>query len=557
MNENIKKWISIFIATIILFLMMYSCGTIVKAEVPIDHIVIKNTATWGVFDFIYNAQDAYYTIPNPAGLEICSSTAPYYYYTDDNITFKRTNGVKTFTYVLNNLVGIIPNPSNLSSIFTAWCVATGVLDSINGKYIKQGLYDLNDNFYGYCLNDISGCYYNGVAIETDSIKDDGNYSNNVNNYIRTHDISECDYFTFYPLSNNYILRNLGSSLSQNQLDQFNQITQTQKFTYGVYHNDNTGKTKFYGEYNQDDNKFTVVDDVSYLVYGYGTAPENQRNYNLWNNFTKKCVENNECLATDLIDVNISLNIPLVVRDSNGNNLTSGTKYDLYNDTSTSMTIRYSYTELIYNSFILGSNYDFMPFNVDKITIYKNPEIKNEFDTQLYTPSVYYTDAYNNYDSNNDNSLNASVQIVDNSTQYNSSIYDASSESFYNYYSNDTYDQSSATTNITNITNNYYNGGSDNPDNPDNPDDNSTLDEILRAILRFFNAIGDIIGTLLASIINLIDSVLESLSGVMENLDGMSDFFSSLFAWIPEPVPAVLGAGFGICLVCGIIKFIRG
>ena len=44
---------------------------------------------------------------------------------------------------------------------------------------------------------------------------------------------------------------------------------------------------------------------------------------------------------------------------------------------------------------------------------------------------------------------------------------------------------------------------------------------------------------------------------MEDMDGMSDFFSSLFAWLPDPVPQILGAGFGICLICGIIKFIRG
>ena len=198
------------------------------------------------------------------------------------------------------------------------------------------------------------------------------------------------------------------------------------------------------------------------------------------------------------------------------------------------------------------------FNVDKITFYKNLSVKINMDDDIYQPPYYTTDNYKNYDPNISNSFNTTYQNVNNSVSNNSTIYETATNEFSNYYDNGVVETNNITNNVTNITNNYYgNGGEVNPDNPDNPDDNSTLDEILRAILRFFNAIGDIIGTLLASVINLIDSVLEALAGVMENLTGASDLFSELFSWIPEPVPQILGAGFGICLVCGIIKFIRG
>ena len=191
------------------------------------------------------------------------------------------------------------------------------------------------------------------------------------------------------------------------------------------------------------------------------------------------------------------------------------------------------------------------------TVYKSLSVKQSLDNQSYLPPYYYGDNYYDYSSEDDNSTSINRTNIDNSRGYNSDLYQELCDTYYNYYDNGYYDTSNSNNNTTTVINNYY--SSNVPDNPDNPDDptNPVLDEILAALFRFFNAIGEIIGTIFAGLLNMINSVLESIAGIMEDLTGVTDFFGALVSWLPEPIPTVIGIGVSICILLAIIGFFRG
>ena len=553
MKENIKKIIAFLVATIILFVAMYSCGKVVNAEIPATQIVNSFNGTWSTYGFQYNMRNKYYIVQDATGIPTSTLADPNYFYTDDNVTFYKLTGTKLITEILNYGVGVIVDINILSTFLNGYFNAIKILDSSNSKYVQGGLYDSNDNFLGYCLNDITGCYYETITgdpeytIPSDSV-------DNVKNYFDTQNITP-DYVTFYPLSINYLTQDTYINYDSNTIDYIkNTVTNYNLCRQVFFIKNNNTYTTFFDSTNSGNvssNKFVAYSDE----IAFGICSRND----YWDNFfTSIKIKDNNLLASDMV-INFKDNFTygynyfdVTCYDSNGTVDTNTYQVDISNKSISNL--GYASTFRIGSSV---SNLIVFPFN-QEVTIYKNQNIKDNLDNQTYYPNYYFTDTYTNYDSNNDNSIQTLISITDNSTNNNNDIYSECNNSYYDYYDNGYYDNSSSTTNITNITNNYYGEYDPNPDPDPDPDPESpVLDEILRAILRFFNAIGDIIGTILASILNLIDSVLEALAGVMENLDGMSDFFSSLFAWLPDPVPQILGAGFGICLICGIIKFIRG
>lgn len=564
MKEKVYKIISIGIAIILIFCTLWSCGKIVNAAVPQSQIVEKHADTWSGYVFDVNLDGFYYTIQDSTAISQSNYLVPQFFYTPDREKFYAVAGTNVYTEILNNTIGLIIKPSLLNGLLTNFYTLIGITDDTNEKYFQSALYDSNDNFLGWCLNDISGCYYAGNN-NNDNVDYTNNWPSTVDNhidyYLKNNNDLLPDYFTFYPPSNDTIERKFYNNLITGTAKTYFE-TQSAELSLGLniryWHNSGI---------NARDDSFTWGDrrNLSSLqFYGYVNPVQylcNKSGDTAWYNTLKQydCT-NNEILASDIISMNYPSSSYQFGYDAYSLNDEVITQALLINLSSQTM------TTTTYSGCVFGimADYEYctiMPFTIDKITFYRNANIKLNMDDNLYQAPYYTNDRYNSYDGSINDSFNTSMQNINNSVTNNSSIYETANNEFNNYYDNGVVETNNITNNVTNITNNYYTSNDpdnpNNPDNPDNPDDNSTLDEILRAILRFFNAIGDIIGTLLASIINLIDSVLEAIAGVMETLSGASDLFASLFAWIPEPVPQILGAGFGICLVCGIIKFIRG
>lgn len=548
MKKILLRILDVSIAILLALVFILSCGVNVNAEVPSTQIVQKVNSSWGTYPFTFTMNNEYFTIEDSTGITTSTILNPVFFYTNDNVTFKSISGSKFYATCINLGIGVILNPTRLNSLTDDfWSKIGGVTD--NNNKLQGGLYTTNGVFLGYCLNDISGCYWYENNNDDDITIPDYQVDNVYNHFKYNNEQIAPDYFVFYPLSNTYIKSNLNTAFTTEQNENFDSLCQTYNFGYMAKKGSN-GKFDLTSRYNFG---YSVFENVSYLI-NYNTT---STYLNLWNDFCSVNVDKNlECLGTEMLNVNETLYIYLKAYDNNDSLITSVTAHN----TRGSETATQNFSTA--GDIVLQTAPTAMqiPFNFDKITIYKSIDIKNNMDTQNYYPDTYVTDKYQNYQVNSNNEIQTNTTTVDNSTTYNTNSYNDSNDSFYNYYTDNNYDQSQQITNNSTIINNYY-GNNDNPDNPDNPDDpdnpSGTLDAILQAILRFFNAIGNIIGTVLAGLLNMIDAVLESIAGITENMTGLTDFFSAMLGWLPEPIPQILGIGISICIICAVVKFIRG
>lgn len=444
MKENIKKIIVFIIATIVLFVTMYSCGEVVNAAVPSTQIVTSHDGSWNTYGFQYNMRNKYYIVQDATGIPTSTLISPNYFFTKDNVTFFKLEGNKLITEILNYGVGAILDINPLQTFLNNYFNAIKVLDNNNSKYVQGGLYDGNDNFLGYCLNDITGCYYQDVIVDT-QYTIPSEQVNNVRNYYDTLNIIP-DYVTYYPISETYILNNAYSTYTQTQIDYFN--TQIQNGDFFMWVNMGAGwqyKTGFSESGNVTyNNKFiSYLDSVSYLI--------NSSNSTQWTNFfTHYDAANNELLATDLItklkaNTDFGLYLSADVYNSSGVINTNKIVVDLSQMTTsnqqwgTNCKIGY-----------VSSDSMVLPFGKE-VTIYKDSTVKDDLSNGTYTQDVYYTDNFKNYSVENDNSITTYTSITDNSIDNNTDIYTDCNNDFYNYYDNGYYDTSSSSTNITNIT----------------------------------------------------------------------------------------------------------
>lgn len=546
MKEKIYKILYFFCVSVFIFVSVFNVSSIVSgATIPSTQIVVAHQGTWSNYVFDYSATGNYYTIQDSTGISNSTYLAPTYFVTYDHVTFHAISGIDAFTTILNYVVGVVVDPSLLDSIYGNFCSAINITDNETNKYMQNGLYNSNDDFLGYCLNDISGCHYSSAQPQAITYPD--YYSDDVNNYYRYYERStDVDYFNVACIPQATALGNYQNNA--NVINYFNNNLSNNTNYINCFY------SYRYSYYQFEGNSTNRILTIPQNSCGISTLA-NQ-------NFTDFCQHYSITTGSTLgysqllVDRTYNTLLTYFLYDSLGSKITSFDQ--IQGDSQSNNSVSFTSSFKLGNE--ISSSRIYFPVN-GSFTIYKDSTTLTSIKTQTYNQTTYVTDSYNNYDTTQDNSIEVSPTVVSQAVTNNSLIYQASNDSFYEYVDNSYIDNSSITNNTTNITNNYYQSGGgndpDDPNNPDDPDDNDTLEAILRAILRFFNAIGDIIGTILASILNLIDSVLEALAGVMENLTGMSDFFASLFAWIPEPVPQILGAGFGICFLCGLIKFIRG
>ena len=528
--------------------------------------------SWGSYPYNYSLHYKYWTIQDPTGIPSATIINPQYFYTYDNTTFCAYDGGDVFTLILNRGLGIITNPDELSGLISAFFATISEPDSDNNLFIQGAVYDANDNFLGYALNDITGCYYDGlhqgeaITIPDESVE-------NVYNFYKYYIGNNPDYpeyFTYYPstldtIKNHYHDSNNIQSISSNLETILTTYDDVLGISY-IYQPDYSSfTTKF--ENNWTDS-VQPLSDFYITTNGYGWM-NFCTNYQLING-------NTELLYTDLASIR-----PAIGSNSSAN-YTLGLVYNRTDGSSISA-IYTNIVDLLTNSnrgIDSGANADFGWINVNSsycrlrtlfgkpYTIYRSSTAYNNIViNNNYNQNTYITDSYKNYDSNNDNSITVAPTHITSSISNNSTIYQEASDNFYNNVDNGVVNTENITNYVTNITNNYYpsNGGGDNPDNPDNPnnpdnpdDPNSpVLDRLLEALLNFFEAIGKIIGTVLTGIIDMFSSILEAIASLMGNITNLSDFFASILGWLPAPIPEVLGVGISICILAAVIKFIRG
>lgn len=559
----------------LLFVSIFSTlpSLLVFADVPTNQKVVKHTTTsWTGYPFDYRLHNAYFTVDNTSNVIPSSTTnTPIYFYTADNETFYSLSGKDVYTTVLNRGIGITTVSDILTLLVTDFWNYAALPNSSN--FVQGGLYDQSNQFLGYCLNDISDCYYVDLtAPNKPAVTIPSDFTNDVYNHYKyyTGDV-DVDYFTFYPSSPTYLANNINFQNTYGGLDKTvfqnfvvdNVNSALQTYSNAGYMVTSDTYTQTFVEGNTWPRKFLAAFDLNnrHVLY---TSNAN-RTWQAFCQYFELVGDNKELLFTDMLAKKNSTDtvwIDCNIRDNDGTVNNSGTVYQF--QVSNNQPVSSTATQSINSYLQIGV------FNVPSVrttlgqpyTVYKDEETYQNIKTKNYEPDSFNDTNYKNYNTNNDNSFTVSTTTIDNSQNINQSIYDDSLSYFNENISvdNSTINIENITNNTSTIINNYYPSESnpDDPEDPDNPvDDDTVLDAILAALKRFFDVIGKILGTVLAGILEVIDSVLESIAGIMEGLGGITDFIGALFSWIPSPVPQILGVGISICILAAIFKFIRG
>ena len=562
--KNIVICLSV-ISLITIFLVSFPVK--VYADVPSSQKVVSHSGSWSAYPFNYSLQGKYFTIQDATGIPVSSGIANYFY-TDDNVTFYKLDGLDLYTAILNRGVGIILSGTKLTNVSTNFFqLIETVKDTSNNKYLQGGLYDSNDNLLGYCVNDISGCYYSQpLPANTPAVDVPGELTNDVYNHYKYYNNEvntlNPDYITYYPPSKEYVWNNINTTSNYIKQEFYDQI-------YSSYSN------IFTLRYRKSTNQFNAVYKYNNQIQLIGTSDVvgiNTSTIEKWREFaTELNIDNNTLYYSDIDDYLDTLVVnqgdeylTYNVRHSNNLNSQVSDAYLLNCYAGTNVSPQTIADNQVFGIMQDASDLYLYTSLKDSITIYRDSNVLNDVKNNTYIPDSYKSNQYLNYNPVNDNSFTLTISNIDNSQNNNSTIYQESNDTFIDNSSSGNINQTTIDNSVTEIINNYYpsdsggggNGGEDNPSDDDINND-SVLDALLSAIRHFFSVIGQLLGTILSGLLEVVNSILDSITGIMTNMTGIIDFISALFGWIPSPVPEVLAVGISITILFAIIRFIRG
>ena len=371
MKEKVYKILSISIAIIMVFCLLRICTVLSYAAVSENQKVVSHSARWEGYPFEFTLGGKYYTIQDPQGIPTSTYQNPNFFYTHDNVKFDFISGIDIYTYILNKNLGIVLKDTVLATIYNSWTTLINVLDS-NDEYLQGGLYDGSGNFLGYCLNDISGCYF--VQNSTDGIDYNQDMPNNIwfhLKYWQEMNPEYPNYFTFKPISNSGIISNFSNALSWDQslVDFFNNTMSEYDLGLPLIYT-----TDGYLFSNNNTETFFAYKNVQYLL--------NISNETTWNNVCKQYdlnIDNTELTYTKFISKfsNSGYYIDYNVIDNQNNNITSYYSIDMKNKVVNNVTS--GGTRRFGISFL-----NYMVFN-KPITIFKSSNAKSLMDNNLYYP----------------------------------------------------------------------------------------------------------------------------------------------------------------------------
>lgn len=560
----------------------------VYADVPQSQIVVSHQGTWGGYAFNYSLLGKYFTVEDSTGIPSSSPNNSQYFYTDDNITFYALSGKDLYTAILNRGIGLVVTGSFLDTLYNGFMQIIQVSDTETHTYMQGALYDNNDTFLGYCVNDISGCYYqqpqpaDTPAVDVpDELTDDVWYHYK---YYVDNDDTLPDFITVTPPSREWILSKiLESPNSYISVTQWNDWLAQNINT--LYQHDNIYSFIFGNSGGTGNTTYSKYMFGSYLKLDGLHYIAKQSNINTsWSNicsFYNITKDDPNLLFSDMyskFNNNSNLYLDYQAYNSSDTNITSFNRYIVDVDTTNRIINGWGTSPDPYTQtyFKLGCNYNSTQnqwYNGSYVmigkpyTIYKDENAYHSIRDKTYSPDSIPSSTYINYSPNNDNSFTLTYNNIDNSTTNNDTIYNDSHDIYYDNTDDGNIDTIEISIQVEEIINLVIPqpvpdpgpNPNPNPENPDEPniEDDTVLDAILAALKRFFDVIGKILGTVLAGLLEVIDTILESIAGIMENFTGIIDIFTTMFAWIPSPVPQVLGLGLSICILAAIIKFIRG
>lgn len=224
-----------------------------------------------------------------------------------------------------------------------------------------------------------------------------------------------------------------------------------------------------------------------------------------------------------------------------------------NDTSSYPTVTLFKNEDGDGSLIPYSNKGFL-------TVYKNGNIPVLIKENVYAPNYYTTNNYRNYNTSNDNSVEITINNMNNANQDSNNVYNDVNTTTNNEITENNYNYN--TTEIDNsqttIINNYYygdNGGGG--DDGGDDDDDSIWDALLKAIADFFKKIGELLAAVLTGIIDVFTQMIEAAATITTGFTGLTNLFSSFFDWLPSEILAPIILGLTAMIFICLLKAFKG
>lgn len=454
-----------------------------------------------------------------------------------------------------NKKGLTIKPSSVSDVFS------GLWDYLVTNSNSGGNYKVykGENVVGIALNDISGCQL------TNHGGSGGSYGNNIvevpsdianliyvfvqnkvaiekPDYIQVPVISEHS-FTGLPQRSSYI------NVNNKILNDYDNIGFCFKFTSNEYFiADNHYVRYFYVFDALSDGKFFESSDVSV--------------YDSYVNFYGLNQAKNYVTIDDWVSNDFNGNFYLNAYDANKSLIALSNKRYNYDYSSSSITLANTYNE---NSFpySVSTNYGgTVPIsNNGPLTVYRSLNTPNQIENNTYAPNYRISKTWNNYDStSSSNNTNITVNQIDNSSSTNETVYNESNTEINNetVENNYSYNIDNSSTIINNIVNNYYDTPSDGGDSGDGGGDSDSpiWDTLLQAIVDFFRKIGELIAALIAGILSALNSVLDAIANITTNFDGINNFLSSIFGFLPDEIVSVILLGVSMAVLISLIKLLR-
>ena len=147
---------------------MISINAYASESVSSEYIARGHGSTFSSLQWNYGNLKKYFIIDNPSGIEPSILTSPQYFYTADKKTFFKVTGTDLIQLILTRGLNVIYQPDKASAFILAFFNSIKLSIDTNGYYVQGGVYDANRNFLGYALNDIEGCYFEGIDVPSDT-----------------------------------------------------------------------------------------------------------------------------------------------------------------------------------------------------------------------------------------------------------------------------------------------------------------------------------------------------------------------------------------------------
>ena len=512
--------------------------------------VQKVSASGGNFGddaFINNGNGAY-SIVDASGLP--SGTNFYYKYADGYCDSLPAN--KVITYSLNAVNGIGMATQLLGNFITDYLLYGDFFKTARETVFANFIYsDISDSstVIGFALNDINGCVYRHNAPSDTEITIPSDITNDVYNYYNDwandNGLDLPDYININLQKKNWALGRVQANNYAQALTAM--INEQADITTFALNNGyiNTSNYSYKRKLNVSSGYVYYCDSSSDWL-DYCAAMNLTRNNNVAE-FMDQMV-NNTLLSFKIKDKNTMLDVDI-----------TQLYYPKTDGTYSSNTTN------VANIGGLGSLGVSDSYN--HLTIWKNTDIMNQVINNTYAPSTFYSQRYYDYNSTStDNSSTTTNNNIDSSVTTNETIYNDSSQSFTDYYSENNYqiDNSVVINDNDTIINNYYptdngddnGGGSGSGGSGSGDDDDGILDKLVDAILGFFKSIGKIIAALIAGLFELLDTILNALADINNSFDGIKNFLASIFSWFPSSIVTLMVLGLGLALLASFITWFK-